>query len=296
MDTEKKLPSATALAESLLLAEPLVMWCLRHGVGHGQLSKALKILFYEQAVNAVSASGNKVNDSTLSLVSGLHRGDIQAFKLASQVSLGGVEKQADQSTRRSVLDNSQRISPVHQVLARWLSTGVSTTLPIKPVESGEGAQKSTSFTELVHSANRTTSQGFSTALVLHEMERLGLVEVEDEQVRLLLIDNQVKQLGDVERHFIGAGRDFLMAVLTNMAHPDAPPFLEQSVDADGLSAESVLHLQNEFRKWWTKAIQSLVPLAIERNEKDILSASPDRPAHRVRLGVYSYNETMPEQS
>ncbi len=281
-----------ALAQILLLAEPLVAWCVQRGIGFGQFSKTLKPLFYEKAMDELARRKSRVSDSALSMVSGLHKGDILAYKLASQMP---VTDQAH-ALRQSVMASSQQISPVHQVLVRWLVGDVQTELPIKVPTTAKFTGAPDSFTALVHSANRTTSQGFSVALVLQEMQRQGLVRVEADRVCLLAGNALSKRQIEADRHFIGAGRDLLLAMLCNLQSPDAPPFLEQSLDVDGISPASVEQLQAQFRQWWQTALQALAPQAIALNEADIQrspSSGPgDQPTRRLRLGVYVYAEDM----
>ncbi len=81
--------------------------------------------------------------------------------------------------------------------------------------------------------------------------------------------------------------DHAAAALCNLAG-QSPPFLEQSVFADGLSAESVELLALLARQGWKRMFDDTVALATQRVERD--AAANDN--HRIRVGVYFYAEPV----
>jgi hypothetical protein len=69
----------------------------------------------------------------------------------------------------------------------------------------------------------------------------------------------------------------------------APPFLEQSIYADELSAESVMELQRLARRIWESALRRMFALADDRMKIDNNNALVDQ-TMRMRFGTYFYAE------
>ena len=82
--------------------------------------------------------------------------------------------------------------------------------------------------------------------------------------------------------------DHIATATHNLASPasHAPPLLEQSVFADGLSAESALVLGELARKLWAEVFQEMVHTATHLTQQDQGLADAKE---RVRLGMYFYN-------
>jgi hypothetical protein len=67
------------------------------------------------------------------------------------------------------------------------------------------------------------------------------------------------------------------------------PFLEQSLYADELSAESVMELHRLARRIWESALRRMFALANERAQIDE-QGGPGNQAMRMRFGTYFYAE------
>lgn len=258
------------------LLTPLVRWCLMVGIGHGQLSRLSKSLFYEAAKLELQRKGLKITDSALSLASGLHKGDIDRFNRFNRAVTGTSLHQAE-------APSLARINPASQVIARWIATELETTLPIRGQEH--------SFEALVKATQQEGAPLLSTRLILKELERRQLVEVQDKQnVRLIssvglpAIDQQ-----EAVVHFVGAVRDHLMACLHNLeAKAHETQFLEQSLNVDSLSSQSVVLLHEATRQWWNTALIDLANRAIAMSEND-KSKGCDQ---CLRIGVYVYSPAL----
>ncbi len=289
-----------ALASVLMAMEPLVVWCIAHGIGHGQLSRALKHVFFENACQQLQEKNVRVTDSALSLLSGLHKVDIGTFKHVKRLKQS---QPYDERLRRQVLQHSVSISPAQQVLALWRVLKLPNQLPYKtmdttlvPVDHSTAQTGGTphhiqSFSDLVKSAKRTTSQGYSPRLVLQEMKRQGYVMEEEDMVTLCLYDKvQAEQIEHRQKQFFAASHDFLRAGIANLQPDQAPAFLEANLNGDHFSAESVHELQNMARQWWTQALQQIGERAVHLNEQDEKQGA----TQRMRFGVYFFAEDMPE--
>ena len=73
-----------ATDEALAIAQPLVAWLVRSGVGYAEFAAALKPVFLAQAMAEAQRLGHKPTDSALSLLSGLHRKDVRQMRASAE--------------------------------------------------------------------------------------------------------------------------------------------------------------------------------------------------------------------
>jgi hypothetical protein len=258
-------PQDSVLPEALAMVQPLVTWLIRSGVGYNEFAAALKPVFLAQAKEELARGQGKATDSAISLLSGLHRKDVRAFRESAKATQKQV--QADGTAWG-------KPSPANQVITRWLSlSDAPECLPF----SGPVA----SFEQLAASV----SKDFHPRALLDEMLRLGLVW-EDEQGVHLLRDAFVPSadLKEARQLMAGSVSDHLQAAVHNLTGPGEHKFLEQSVFADGLSAESVHALNLLANTLWSQVLQQMVAAATPLCNQDAQTAQP----HRFRLGLFSY--------
>ena len=178
-----------------------------------------------------------------------------------------------------------RPSPATQVFTRWRADptlrdrrGRAKALPRQgPAPSFEALARS--VTQDVHPRS-----------LLDELCRLGLAEVVDDEVRLLR--ESVVAGRDSERAFAFLGSnvgDHLRAGVANVL-AETPPHLEQAVFADELSAESIAAFREIAKTQWQALLAAAVPKLQSLIDAD---AKADRTRdQRVRIGLYTYHETM----
>ncbi len=258
------------LPEALAIVQPLVTWLIRSGVGHSEFAAALKPVFLAQAQEELAQQNQKPTDSAVSLLSGLHRKDVRAYRESAPQTMAQV--QADGSAWG-------KPSAANQVATRWLSLeGASDTLPIHGVKD--------SFESLA----RAVSKDIHPRTVLQELVRLNLVREGNGLVHLLrkafVPDPQHKEArelfaGSVADH-LQAGVHNLCATTTDTQQPRK--FLEQSVFADGLSPESVQQLNLLANDLWTEVLHRMVEAATPLCEQDAEHPNPQR----FRLGLFSF--------
>lgn len=257
---------ASALPEALAIAEPLVAWLLRSGVGYGEFTAALKLLFLTQAQRELEQQGTKPTDSALSLLSGLHRKDVRALRDEATIQLQNIQNDRGQWGKPSM---------ANQVATRWLAEK-------QWPEEMPFAGSTPSFESLA----REVSRDVHPRSILLELQRLGLVAAEGDSVRLLreaLIPNT--SLQEARSLLAGAVSDHLHAGVHNLNPNSQGKFLEQSVFADGLSPESVRALQQLANTLWSHVLSEVVKAATPLCEQDQHHPQPQR----FRLGVYSYS-------
>ena len=87
---------------------------------------------------------------------------------------------------------------------------------------------------------------------------------------------------------VGSVADHLAAGVHNLTSGEARQFLEQSVFADGLSAESARELEQLATSLWRDVLATMVKAAVPLCEKD----EPAGGDHRIRLGMFCYSAPM----
>lgn len=256
-----------------LLLTPIVRWCVRIGIGHSQLTRMVKPLFYEAAQYEIKRSGIKCSDSALSLASGLHKGDINLFHQ-------GVSSSISQGLETAAFEVN-RIHPSSQIVARWLALRLPKKIPMRGTSG--------SFDSLVKGCQLEGAPFLSTKLLLQDLKRRGLVQEAGDNVSLISevgwpeIDTHEAVL-----HFVGSVRDHIEACLANLDADHEHSFLEQSIQADGLYPESVNIISKAARDWWVKAMKSITAQAISLSQVD----EPNGGDQRLRFGVYFYTQPM----
>lgn len=255
-----------ATDEALAIAQPLVAWLVRSGVGYAEFAAALKPVFLAQAMAEAQRLGQKPTDSALSLLSGLHRKDVRQLRASAE----GADAAA---SRRGAAWG--RPSAASQVATRWLGLDWPDELPFAGPEP--------SFETLV----RRVSTDFHHRAVLQELVRLGVVREEGERV-CLLRDAFVpdRRLRDARQLLAGSVADHLAAGVHNLTSDGPRRFLEQSVFADGLSAASVAQLHQLANRLWAQTLDAVVAAAVPLCEQD---AHLTEGTQRFRLGLFSYS-------
>ncbi len=248
---------------------PLVRLMVANGVAYPQFAQALKGVFLQAARAELADAGHKLTDSAVSLLSGVHRKDVRAFAQAARTP-GRARSLAAEVFTSWVHDEQWRGADGHpRILPR---TG-----------------DSPSFEAL----SLSVSKDFHPRAVLDELLRLGVAELRDDQVALRA-SAFVPQRDFAEMtYFFGANvRDHVAtgaANLTAAIGGRPPPFLEQSVFADGLNHASIEHLSRVARQLWSTAFDSMVSAATERHRLD--RAAGDG-THRMRFGTYFHAEPV----
>ncbi|MDH4479347.1 MAG: DUF6502 family protein [Rhodoferax sp.] len=259
-------PTQSVIDEALAIAEPLVLWMIRSGVGYAEFVQAIKPVFLAQARLELERNGQRDSDSAISLLSGLHRKDVRAFREASHQTLARVKEDGSSWGKPSA---------ANQVLTRWLSQeDWGDCIPF----SGEAP----SFEALA----RAVSKDFHPRAVLQEMQRLGVASETEGQVQLLreafVPDAKHKESREL---LAGSVADHLAAGVHNLSGATDKKFLEQSVFADGLSPESVQELNLMANALWAQVLQAVMAKAVPLCDRDLHHPAPQR----FRLGLFTFS-------
>lgn len=258
MDTPSK--ADIFLNHALQALAPLVQGAMREGITYTQFSQALKTTFFEMAQEELRIQGKKLTDSAISVLSGVHRKDVKV--------LGAQTRQLPRP-----------LSIASQVYIRWLASPETTDpsgAPLNLPRFGEAP----SFETLAQSVTKNVHP----RTILDELLRLKMVELKNDVVSALR-DQFVPSEGyDEMASFMSTNLgDHAAACCANLAGQN-PPFLEQTVFADGLTDDSIELLALQARQSWKRMFNDTVALATQRVERDDLLGG----TMRMRLGVYFY--------
>lgn len=264
--------SDLALAASLRLLSPLVTMLLHEGVTYPHFAQALKQVFLEAAAKIIEEREGRPNDSNISVLSGVHRKDVREWRKAGKPR-----------------PPAKTLSVAMQVFTRWASDPAYLDEKGEPRLLARGGS-SGSFEELA----AAVSNDVHPRTVLEELLRLGVVAAdqgwdEGSPTKLRLCAGAfVPREGYAEmlQLFVDNIGDHLAAAVRNLEGSQAP-LLEQSIYADGLTAESADALDTLSRGLWAGVFQQMVRTATLLSQQD---QGVDGADERVRLGMYFYRE------
>jgi Family of unknown function (DUF6502) len=274
------------LNESEKLLFPLVRLLVSQGVGYAQLASRLKRVFMEAARQELLAEGSKPADASVSVRSGVHRKDVRSWRESDE-----------QAAPR------KELSTADQVYTKWLTDAA--------YKDGEGKPKAIPVTGPAPSFDAlvlSITKDFHRRTVLDELVRLGLAKeiasgsADDEGLTWLqpIADALVpsNDLAEMLKFFSGNARDHMAASVQNiiaMRAGSPAPFIERSVFAQGLAAQSVDQLGALAKQLWQPAFQQMVDAANQRYQVDKGTVQPEE-KHRMRFGVYFYSESVKTSS
>jgi len=262
---KSKLKSAEVLEVSVASLLPLLRYCLLQGVNYPLFINALKPVFAQAAKLELEKSGAKINDSAVSLLSGLHRKDVRELSKGNNPTIA-------------------HSGPVASLLfAKWVSDPVYVQKNGKPrrlVKNGPAP----SFESLA----LATTQDVHPGSILKTMESQGMVrhEGEGKNERIVLVRESFiprEDLSEMLAMFAANLQDHMSAATSNLRGLDQP-FLEQAVFGDGLSQTSVNELATLSRRQWAECSRALIKRASQLCDRD---KDADHP-QRFRLGHYFY--------
>jgi hypothetical protein len=276
-------PAEQALDDVAVMLAPLVRWLLEQGIPLNALVRTLRGVYLSEAHEDLGRRGRRVTDSAISVLTGIHRKDVRGFMEAHHEPAGAPP-------------SALRLSPTPaaSLFTQWI------TDPDYRAPEGEVRRElprhgpAPSFEALAREASRDVHP----RTLLEELERLALVEVQPEQVRLLS-DRFVPPVHDpaaVRTMAVNVADHIASAVHNLRADTSAQRHLEQSVYADGLSAESAEYLGDVARQLWGVALEGMVreargriALDAERGRQPTAGCADARNT-RVRFGIYYHLE------
>lgn len=255
------------------LFKRLARIAIEAGVTAPVAHRLMKEALVETAEDSFTLEGKRVTDSRISVLTGVHRKDIRAFRDAEIAA-----QRADAVSKPSILST---------VIGRWLAdpayANEDGTRRALPRQSGDGV----SFDGLVE---QVTSDVRPRTL-LDELVRKGSVVFDKATDTITLTDSALIGGASIDDGLYFLERnvgDHIAAVAENMlAEPGEVPFVERAVFYNKLTPEAVDSLQTLSREKGNEVLQDINRAALQLQTDSRPSADADE---RFRFGVYFYRE------
>ncbi|MDO9286699.1 MAG: DUF6502 family protein [Aquabacterium sp.] len=269
--------SDLSLDAALRVMVPLVEWLLHEGVTYPRFANALKQTFLDAAPGVLEDSSTKVNASSISALTGIHRKDVREWRSVGRP-----------------LPQAKTFGAVMEVFARWSNDPAYCDSEGRPriLILGGGPA---SFESLAASVTNDVHPH----TLLRELNRLGITkrldtdtDAEGDKVRLCT-EAFVPSEGAAEMHQLFSDNlaDHLAAATHNLRR-SGTPMLEQSVFADDLRPESVAAMNALARQVWLRTFHEVVRDATALSDQDRGQSGADQ---RVRIGMYFYHGPKDKQ-
>jgi Family of unknown function (DUF6502) len=260
------------------LMRPLAKLALARGVKYQELADILKLAVMDAGRDTLREAQQRVNASTLSVSTGLHRKDLATF-------LNQDEPRIDAEPAIEA-----RVFAAWTTDRRFLDArGLPRALPRLSDHRTDGKTLA-SFEDLA----RSVTTDVRPRAVFESMLRLGLLRVrKDEQLELTgheLIPSRAQgKMLELLRDNVS---DHMSAAVANSAGHD-PAFLEQSIYASGLTDQSAERIHANLRSRWLSLTQAMVPRIQQSidTDKAAIDDNAKKPV-RVRIGMYFYSEAQ----
>lgn len=252
------------------LLRPLVRAMIAQGITAPVLYRMIKSLYVEVAEREFRLQGERQTDSRISILTGVHRKDIRAFR------------NSDPADDQAMLE---KVTTIASVLGRWLAHPDTTDADGKPIDLPRTGPSEANFNALV----RAISKDIRPRTVLDELLRQGLVTADEETGNLSLLTDAFLGPSDPDQkvHFFAENvGDHIAAAVENLLAQE-PPFMERAVFYNRLTGASVDGIEEEARALGADALGKLNRLANERQSEDM---NMEDGTQRFRFGVFFYRE------
>jgi Family of unknown function (DUF6502) len=267
-------PSPALVQALRSVLRPLVRVMLAQGITFAYVAELLKSLMVEVADQNFRLDGKPPTDSRVSLLSGVHRKDVNRLRNAESIA----------DTKMPSI-----VSLGAQLAAQWLGNPLyldersqPKALPRYVSEGGPA-----SFEGLVMGVN----SDIRSRVVLDEWLRLGVAHLDEERRVCLNTQAFVPAKGfDEKAFYFGHNLHDHAAAAAHNLLGEEPPFMERSVHYSGLSAQSVEQLAAQSKELGMQALLAVNKTAMEREKLDAVGEAPRQ---RMTFGIYFYAEPDP---
>lgn len=266
------MPNAFQSALARIL-RPLARAMISRGVRFPDASEMLKRAFVSAAERDFQLNGKRLTDSRVSLLTGLQRRDVRAFREG--------EPEA----------HSQGAGQLPRVIARWLADEIYQNEHGAPAALPR-VGPSPSFESLANDVSRD----LHPRTVLDELARLGAVAWDEKTDLVTLVRDAFTPSEDEAAllNYFGANLgDHAEAATVNLsAAPKSGPFFERAVHYNQLSEESARALERMARELQTEALKTINAEALRLQNAD---AEGGGGTYRFRCGAYIFHDESKER-
>ncbi len=265
-------PPITVLVSALRrLLRPVIRLAIHYGLTYPALAEMLKSVYVETADREFQIDGKPQTDSRVSMLTGVHRKDVKRLRSEAAVESRELPKS---------------VSLGAQIAAVWSSRPeyLNREGEPRPLPRLSTDESQPSFDSLV----RSVSRDIRSRVVLDEWLRLGVVSLDEDNVKLNA-SAFVPASGFEEKAFyLGQNlHDHAAAIAHNVVSGQAP-MLERCVHYDGVDGETIAGLAKAAETWGMKALRAVNTKVLEGGGAQESSLGK----WRMNFGMYFYAEPM----
>lgn len=233
------------------ILRPVARLLLANGITLQAITELVKQVLVEVAERDFALPGKPVNDSRVSVVTGVHRKDIRRLRSAR----GEIE-----NLPKSVSLGSQLVN-LWLTESRW-QDAAGEPLVLDRVAGDHGAP---SFEELAESISRDVRP----RAILDELERLGVVSMPDDQRVMLNTTAFVPSAGLEEKLYYlqRAGEAHLSASVHNV-QGEGPAFFDRVVHYDSIPAASLPALRKVVEQEGMRFLRRVNEAAVKASNRE----------------------------
>jgi len=252
------------------ILRPLVRVLLRNGIPYASFAELAKWAYIDVASRDFTIEGRKPSISRVSILTGLSRKEV---------------KRIQETSRHDDFHSIERYNRAARVISGWLKDPLFLTSKQTPrdlpFEEGE-----ISFSNLV----KAYSGDVPPRAVLDELLRVGVVERDDGQVRLLA-KGYIPSKGEVEKlHILGTDvRDLIASIDHNLISDPAEAFLQRKVSYDNIPEEHLPAVRAKIRELGESILES-ADREISSYDRDVHPDVKGEGRRRAALGVFYIEE------
>jgi len=254
------------------IIRPIVKLMISHDIGIKVFLDSLKEVYVTTAEEILSEESDKVTDSHISLITGVHRKDVKTYRNKKY------------KTETAPLP----LSVGAELIARWIASPLYSNEEGVPLPLPYNSDKEDNFSFMKLSEN--TSKDIRPRVLLDEFLRSDIVDY-DRINNIVTLKTEAfipnKTLEEKLYYFKRNSRDHLTAAVENILS-QKPIFLERSVYHDGLTKESVAELKKASTSAAMRMLKLINKKSFELSEKD-----KGNPAakYRINLGAYFFTDS-----
>lgn len=249
--------------------KPLVRLMLARGITYVTFTDWLKRIYVETAVQDFSLPSKAINDSRISVLTGVHRKDVKRLR--------------DTLTADSDSSAPLNINLGSQLVTAWLTLpDYSEHYSAKPIPRLKTQGGDVSFEAL----SETVTKDVRARALLDELERLGAVTIDQDDIVTLVTDAFIPAKGEEEKTFylgLGVG-DHTSAAVSNVLGIQ-PSYFDRVLHYNHLSAESIKTIEALSKEHSSKLLQ-----LINSEVNKINSINQANEGKRFSLGIYFFHE------
>ena len=272
MSEEKLLQKAI-----LCVLKPLIRILLRNNIPFGAFSELARQAYVEVATHDFQVEGKKQSNSRISTITGLSRKEVKRLQ--------ELEESSD-----SML--TEKYNRAARVVYGWVHDknyqNSNNECKVLTFESG-----SYSFSSLV----KKFSGDVPPRAILDELERVGVVEVDDKDMIRLLSRAYIPKTGINEKiQYLGSDVSALLNTMDrNIYEENKKKYFQRKVYYDNLPEEVVEELQELIAKN-SQELLEIIDVAMAKHDRDSNPKSKGAGRKAIGVGIYYFeNKDVKEQ-